>query len=251
VSGPRTTAEWARADWERRIGRRAEEAAGHVRLPAPRGLRADPGRGQVTLTWELVEGAAGYLVHRAPSRNGPFEPVDQLGRDMLAVPHPPYADTSGTPGEWAWYAVAAVPGVSAVGELSEPVAAASRAGGAAAVRVRVDTAAVTRRLPRPWRPMIGSEHLSYLLCLEGLADAACELRHLRVDTTHSNIAATWEAIGGGADWPDDAGWQALRGADRLEALHPPTEVTPRDGVLETGFDLPLPSVSLLELVPRR
>ena len=160
----RTSAEGARADWEQRIGQRTVDAGGRrLLLPAPTGLRADAGRGQVTLTWEPVQGAAGYLVHRASSAEGPFEALDGPGRDVLAVPHPPYADTSGKPDALAWYAVAAVRGVDVVGELSAPVPAASWSVGAAAVRVQVDTAHPIRRLPRPWRPMIGSEHLSHLL----------------------------------------------------------------------------------------
>ncbi|MBG0829726.1 xylan 1,4-beta-xylosidase [Planomonospora sp. ID67723] len=155
----------ARSDWEERIGRRSGEApAGAPRLPAPAGLAARPGQGQVTLTWEPVEGAAGYLVHRAPGPGTPYEPVDHLGRDVLAVPHPPYADTTGVPGQEAWYAVAAVAGVEAVGELSAPVPATPHAGTHGEVRIAVRTRDVVRELPRPWRPMIGSEHLSHMLC---------------------------------------------------------------------------------------
>ncbi|MEV5407508.1 glycosyl hydrolase [Thermopolyspora sp. NPDC052614] len=155
----------ARTDFEQRIGRRSGTVAAErlPRLPAPGGLRARPGRGQVTLDWEPVDGAVGYLVHRSSGPGKPYEPVDHLGRDVLSVPHPPYADTTGTPGETAWYAVAAVADVETVGELSEPVQAAAAPDGPAAVRVEVDAARITRPLPRPWRPMIGSEHLSHLL----------------------------------------------------------------------------------------
>jgi xylan 1,4-beta-xylosidase len=154
----------ARSDWEQRIGPRSGGASAPVpHLPAPSGLRAHAGRGQVTLDWEPVEGAAGYLVHRAAGRGKPYEPVDHLGRDVLAVPHPPYTDTTGSPGQEAWYAVAAVESVDAVGELSEPVPAALLAGGDGNVRVAVEAGDVVRELPRPWRPMIGSEHLSHML----------------------------------------------------------------------------------------
>ncbi|HZD67419.1 MAG TPA: hypothetical protein VFA45_00415 [Actinomycetes bacterium] len=86
--------------------------------------------------------------------------------------------------------------------------------------------------------------------VDGLPAGAYELRHLRMDLGHSNIAAVWEKMRGDADWPDEAAWRTLRGADRLEALRPPARVTPAGGVLETTFELPLPSMSLLELVPR-
>ena len=72
----------------------------------PPGVRAEGGTGHVRLDWEPVQGALGYLVHRAGSRDGPFEPVDHGGGDVLAVPAPPYADTTLPPGVPAWYAVA-------------------------------------------------------------------------------------------------------------------------------------------------
>ncbi|HZB49448.1 MAG TPA: glycosyl hydrolase, partial [Mycobacteriales bacterium] len=157
-------AESARADWESRIGRRT---GGHLRsagLPPPARVRAEAGRGQVTLDWDPVPGAIGYLVHRADRPDGDFVPVDHGGNDVLAVPHPPYADTTGTPGTPAWYAVAALPDIDTKGELSAPVAARPAAGGAGTAEVRVDAGSVVGRLHRPWQPMIGSEHLSHLLC---------------------------------------------------------------------------------------
>jgi xylan 1,4-beta-xylosidase len=82
----------------------------------------------------------------------------------------------------------------------------------------------------------------------GLTAAAYQLRHYRVDATYSNLAARWAALGGG-DWPDEAGWAALRAADRLDELVPARRVAPRAGAVEIGFDLPMPSISLLELSP--
>ena len=87
------------------------------------------------------------------------------------------------------------------------------------------------------------------LRVEGLAAAAYEVRHLRVDLERSNIAAVWEAMSGGADWPDEGQWAALREANRLEELEPARRVEPESGVVELAFDLPMPSVSLVELVP--
>ncbi|MBD0292730.1 MAG: xylan 1,4-beta-xylosidase [Jiangellaceae bacterium] len=155
----------ARSDWEARIGRRSGAAGGatEVVLPAPRGVRASPGRGQVTLDWEPVEGAVGYLVHAAPSPDGPFQPLDHGGRDVLAVPHGPYADTTGN-GERRWYAVGALADVDRVGPLSVPVASAADAAGTGAMELTVDAGNVVGVLDRPWRPMIGSEHLSHALC---------------------------------------------------------------------------------------
>ena len=131
-----------------------------INLVAPGGLRAAPGRGHVTLDWEPVPGAAGYLVHRAARAAGPFEPLDHGGGDVLAVPAGPYADTTGD-GSVAYYAVAAVAGGQSAGPLSAPVAAAPLPGGGGVVTVDVGERA--GQLDRPWQPMIGSEHLSYLL----------------------------------------------------------------------------------------
>ncbi|HVQ93002.1 MAG TPA: hypothetical protein VMU51_18345 [Mycobacteriales bacterium] len=159
-------AEEARADWDARIGRRTGGVAAVDRPPAPSGLRAVAGRGQVTLDWEPVPGAAGYLVHRASTSDGPFAVVDHRGLDVLAVPHPPYADSTGEPGVPAWYAVAAVPAAGAHGELSTPASATPAAGGVAGVSAWVDSGAVRGELARPWRPMVGAEHLSHLLCTD-------------------------------------------------------------------------------------
>jgi xylan 1,4-beta-xylosidase len=158
--GPET----ARTDWEQRIGRRGADVAGQAALPAPGGLRAVSGRGQVTLHWDPVPGAAGYLVLRAEDPGGPFEPVDHGGGDVLAVPAGPYCDPAGDGVGTRYYAVAAVTGPSAAGPRSAPVAVgpARPGGGTPLVTVTVGPG-VTRELPRPWEPMIGSEHLSHLL----------------------------------------------------------------------------------------
>ncbi|WP_026874917.1 GH39 family glycosyl hydrolase [Jiangella gansuensis] len=172
----------ARSDFETRLGKASGAAAGtEVALPAPDGLTARPGRGQVTLSWEPVAGAAGYLVHVAASEDGPFEPLDHLGRDVLAVPHGPYVDTTGTPGEQRWYAVAAVPDVDQVGTLSAPVSSASLPdddGGEPVTVVVVDGGGDDGELDRPWRLMIGSEHLSHALSTErtGGQEIGAELR---------------------------------------------------------------------------
>jgi xylan 1,4-beta-xylosidase len=130
-------------------------------LPPPAGLRAVPGRGHVMLDWEPVPGAAGYLVHRAARAAGPYQPLDHGGGDVLAVPAGPYADTTGD-GRVAYYAVAAVADGQSAGPLSAPAAAAPDPAGSGAVTVEVGDE-VTGELARPWQPMIGSEHLSYLM----------------------------------------------------------------------------------------
>jgi len=84
--------------------------------------------------------------------------------------------------------------------------------------------------------------------VSGLRSGEYELRHHRLDARHSNILAVWEGLGA-PDWPDEAGWAHLRTADRLDLLEPPRSVRPDDGRVEVGFGLPMPSVSLVELIP--
>lgn len=155
----------ARTDWEDRIGRRSDTAAAGAIpvLAPPAGLYAAPGVGQVSLHWEPVQGAVGYQV----IRDG--VPLDHLGGDVLAVPHRPYADTTGEPGVPHRYAVATVTDVDVTGPGGDEVVAASLpVGDPAVVEVLVDLDTVVRELPRPWRPMIGSEHLSLLLSDESV-----------------------------------------------------------------------------------
>ena len=86
------------------------------------------------------------------------------------------------------------------------------------------------------------------LVIDGLEAASYEVRHHRVDAIRSNIGRAWEDLGRPA-WPDGAGWKSLRAADQLVALHPPRVMRPEDGCLEQVFALPMPAVSLVELVP--
>lgn len=154
------------AEWE--AGYRHKEGGGGAPVLAPpTGLRATTGRAQVTLDWEPVEGACGYLVHRGEP-GGELSPLDHRGMDVLAVPHPPYADTTGEPGRTYAYAVATLTDVDTVGPVSGPITAASEAveGPVPTVAIAVDAGAPGAELPRPWRPMIGSEHLSYLECTD-------------------------------------------------------------------------------------
>ena len=99
--------------------------------------------------------------YAADAADGTFEPLDHAGRDVLAVPHPPYADTTGTPGVPRWYAVATLSDVHVEGPRSTPVESTTLAEPVGAVLVDVDASTEVRPLPRPWRPMIGSEHLSH------------------------------------------------------------------------------------------
>lgn len=159
----------ARTDWESRIGLASGDAFGGEapQLPAPQGLTATPGGSQVTLDWEPVAGAIGYLMHVSDTGpEGPWAELDHLSGDVRSVPHPPYADTTGEPGRERWYRVQSMSDVHVGGPLSDPVAATpTHDAGAVALRVGEPTGP----LARPWRPMIGSEHLSHAVSRETTA----------------------------------------------------------------------------------
>jgi xylan 1,4-beta-xylosidase len=87
------------------------------------------------------------------------------------------------------------------------------------------------------------------LTVTDLPAGAYRLRHRRLDEEHSNLNATWERIAAGRPWPDETGWQALIAEDRLADLVPPSDVQPVDGTVRVGFALPMPAVSLIELLP--
>ncbi|HYI65330.1 MAG TPA: hypothetical protein VEW95_00235 [Candidatus Limnocylindrales bacterium] len=155
----------ARADWETRIGLRSDAEAGLElpRLAAPAGVRAYAGRGQVTLDWEPVAGAAGYIIERGPSRDGPWDLLEIGEPEVRPVPHPPFTDSSGEPGRETHYRVAAAASVKDFDQLRSQVARATpSATGDGSVDMTVDAAEAIGPLDRPWRPMIGAEHLSQL-----------------------------------------------------------------------------------------
>ena len=155
----------ARIDWFAKKGSQSERdrAVPQTPLRPPADVHADRGRGHVTVSWSPVPGAVGYLVHRAATSEGPFETIDQHGGDVLAIPHGPFLDTSADGLDAPWYAVASLPDIEAEGlALSAPVeAVASMADGR--VSIHVDVSVVRGPLERPWRQMIGSEHLALLL----------------------------------------------------------------------------------------
>jgi len=134
-----------------------------ISLPPPEDVRVLRGRGHVTIDWSPVAGAAGYLVHRRIGGDGPFVAIDQGGGDLLAVPHGPYLDTTGPPTGDVWYAVSTVSTIETEGALLSPPVAPRDGAADGAVTIRVDGGRVLGPLARPWRPIIGSEHLALLL----------------------------------------------------------------------------------------
>ncbi len=133
------------------------------RLPAPTGLSAEAGVNQVTLWWDPVDGAAGYVISRAKSPGGRLAPLDHGGSDVLAVPGPPYADTAVGAGLAYSYTVASVPGPDEKANMSpsSPVVVRPLSGHPEIVHVDVDASRSTGTLQRVWA-MVGSERLSQL-----------------------------------------------------------------------------------------
>jgi xylan 1,4-beta-xylosidase len=155
----------ARRDWEARIGLRSDAGA-DLELPvldAPRNMRARAGRGQVTLSWEPVDGAVGYIIERAASTDGPWELLVIGEPEVRPVPHSPFTDTSGDRGVEAHYRVAAAASVTDFDQVrSSTVSAVPAREGDGRVTIEIDAAQAVGPVHRPWRPMIGSEHLSQL-----------------------------------------------------------------------------------------
>jgi xylan 1,4-beta-xylosidase len=201
-------------------------------LPAPAGLAAVAGRGQVTLTWDPVPGAIGYAVHHAASADGPFTVLDHGGGDVLAVPHGPYADTTGG---GPWYAVAALATVTAIGPLCEPVTATR--GGPPEVEVRIGAGGTP--MVRPWRAMVGSEHLSHLLStdLTGGREIGSEL-HAALRRVHDELGVETVRAHGILD--DDLGVYRDGGYD----------FTGVDRVYDIVLDLGMRPVVELGFMPR-
>ena len=150
--------------WEQDAARRRAGASDRrPRLAVPAEFTAQEGRGQVTLDWDPVDGAAGYLVRRSDRADGGFEPLEIGEPWVRPVPHAPLTDTTGSAGRQAWYTVAAVAAVDDHGqEPSAPVTATPGRDGDAACRIDVDAGRIVGALHRPWRLMIGAERLSQL-----------------------------------------------------------------------------------------
>lgn len=233
----------ARTDWDQRIGLRTGVSfAGNApTLDPPEGLVATAGGAQVTLGWEPVHGAIGYQVHVADSADGPWAELDHAGRDVLAVPHPPYVDTTGSPGRERWYAVSSLSDVHVAGPLSAPVSATPRHL-AEPVTVAVDAAGDLGELPRPWRPMIGSEHLSHALSTDTTGGrvvgeeltAALRAAHDELGVTHVRAHAILcddLAVYREPDGPDGDPVHDFSGVDRVYdhirslGLYPVVEVS--------------------------
>ena len=114
----------ARIAWFETLGASTERdrPAPDVALPPPTEVRAERGRGQVTVSLVAGRRAPSATSSTAASGDGDLEPIDHKGGDVLAVPHGPYVDTTpGVEGDNV-YAVASLSSIDApVGPVSAPV----------------------------------------------------------------------------------------------------------------------------------
>ncbi len=154
----------ARQDWERRIYRRLTDtstASEEFALAAPAGVQAVGAVGHVRLSWQPVEGAAGYLIERT-GPDGEPRLVQHGGSDVPAVPGTMFADTGLQDGASYLYRVGAVAGAEyPVWEWSPEIRGSVLTGEPGPVSVTVDASRTTAMLDRVWR-MVGSERLTQL-----------------------------------------------------------------------------------------
>ena len=166
MNGTRPTAS-PRIAWFETPGAQSERdrPAPDRRLAPPDDVRAVRGRGQVTLTWRPVAGAIGYLVLRTDDPGATPVAVDPGVGDVLAVPSDPFVDTTGDVNRAAGYAVASIAGIDGPAGDPSPVVAPEALPDVdlGRVAIHVDAASDRGPLARPWRRMMGSEHLALLL----------------------------------------------------------------------------------------
>jgi len=72
------------------------------------------------------------------------------------------------------------------------------------------------------------------------------LRHYRIDNHHSNAYAEWLKQGK-PRYPADGQYNSIKMRDGLELLQPPIQVDCSDRTLQTSFEMPVHSISLLIL----
>lgn len=79
------------------------------------------------------------------------------------------------------------------------------------------------------------------------------VRHRRVDEHHSNVPACWRRMAHGRPWPADDEWEQLRAVGLEDLDEPEDVVVDQAGTVAMAFDLPMPSISLIEPMssPRR
>ncbi len=89
------------------------------------------------------------------------------------------------------------------------------------------------------------------LTISGLTPGASyRLEHERIDNDHSNVYGAWQSIGS-PKWPDPSQMASLHQKDALQTLTPPTTVSSNSqGEVTLDFDLPMPAVSWVKVMPK-
>lgn len=151
----------AREDWESRIYQRSDAVTVSSALSPPTAVAAESGFGHIRLRWEMVPGAAGYVIEMNDGRSGPTV-LRHGGSDVAAIPLTQFAVTGVDDGIEYRFRIAAVRSPSdVIEEWSTPVVAMTHGGTLAPIEVKVDAASVVRSLQRVWE-MVGAERLSQL-----------------------------------------------------------------------------------------
>jgi len=77
------------------------------------------------------------------------------------------------------------------------------------------------------------------------------LQHFRVDNSHSNVYQAWQEMGQ-PDWPSSSQLAELHRRDALEMLEPARDLeADASGRCMMHFEMPMPSLSLLEIAPAK
>jgi xylan 1,4-beta-xylosidase len=84
--------------------------------------------------------------------------------------------------------------------------------------------------------------------IRGLGTEPVLVRQWRIDSAHGNTYQAWQALGA-PEYPSQAEVEQVAAAGRLGQLEPERCELPSDGEVVIDLSLPLPSVSLLELIP--
>jgi xylan 1,4-beta-xylosidase len=85
--------------------------------------------------------------------------------------------------------------------------------------------------------------------IRGLGSDPVLVRQWRIDSAHGSTYQAWQALGA-PDYPSQAEIEQVADAGRLRQFEPERLELPSDGEITMDLSLPLPSVSLLELIPR-
>jgi xylan 1,4-beta-xylosidase len=122
------------------------------------------------------------------------------------------------------------------------------------VRGRPDMGAMASRGERTISVLLWNYHDDDLpasdadiqLEIAGLPSGRVELRHYRIDATHSNAYTVWKQMGS-PESPSPEQLARLANAAQLESLEPPRRL-PGTGPAAVEFRLPRQGVSLVQLV---